>query len=349
MKMNVLVRFLAAMSMLYSIHSIALPKMDLYKGLVVAEESNEDILREEALKQVLIKVSGNINIIALDESISLLSEIHSMLSQFGYQNIDGVRFYYASFDKNKIDKALNNMQQPIWGGTRPSPLIWLVNEKRKITSEDMFNSNQDKDLSWGLKKAELKRGVETKFPILDLDENLVISASDISGRFHHVVGEVSKRYDAEYVVLANLHKIRNTSKWQLKWELVQYDTENNKKQLISKNINSDKKTDVMAQMLNDIADYYAQKFSIFENNGKKLTQVLSINNITNLSELRLLNEVLKGLNAVDSFKTIEINEQQVNVLVTLKGGISSLENALNAQSHLQSVSSDADFQYNWQR
>ena len=37
--MNVLVRFLAAMSLFFSMHSIALPEMNAYRGLVLAEES----------------------------------------------------------------------------------------------------------------------------------------------------------------------------------------------------------------------------------------------------------------------------------------------------------------------
>jgi len=349
MKMNVLVRLLAAMSVLYSIHSVALSEMDPYRGLVLAEQSDENTLRQEALKQVLIKVSGNVDIVELEESENLLTNIRSMLSQFGYQNIDGERFYYALFDKSKINQALNDMQQPIWGETRPSPLIWLVNENRKITSEYMFNSQQDNDLTWAVRKAEFKRGIKTRFPILDLDETLIVRASDITGRFLQVVAEASKRYDAEYVVLANLYKLRD-GKWQLRWEFVQYNAENNSKILINKRVVGEKKVDVMEQMLNDIADYYAQKFAIFENNGEKLTQVLSINNVSTLSELTLLNKVLTGLNAVERFKVIEINQQQVKVLVTLKGGLMSLENALNAQPHLQNdASNGVYFQYNWQQ
>lgn len=346
--MNVLIRLLAAMSLFFSIQSFASLEMNPYRGLVLAEQSNENSLREEALKQVLIKVSGNVDIVTLDESQNLMLSINTMLSQFGYQNIDGVRFYYALFDKTKINKALNEMQQPIWGETRPTPLIWLVNEKRKITSESIITSNQDRALSWGVKKAELKRGITAKFPLLDLDESLMIRASDISGRFHQTVSEASKRYGVEYVVLANLVQTRDT-KWQLKWELVSYDDQNNKSQLISKRSIDRSKAEVMSKMLNDIADYYAQKFSIFENNGEKLTQILTINNIKSLSDLTLLNNVLDNLNAVDSFKIVQVSEQKVEVLVTLKGGLMSLENALNAQSHLKSDSSVGTyFHYNWQ-
>jgi hypothetical protein len=349
MKMNVLVRFLAAMSVLYSIHSMALPEMNPYRGLVLAEQKSEASLREEALTQVLIKVSGNVDIMTLDESKNLMGNIRSMLSQFGYQNIAGDRFYYALFDESKINTALNNMQQPIWGETRPSPLIWLVNEKRQIVSENMIADRQDKDVSWGLKKAELKRGIEAKFPILDLDESLVIRSSDITGRFHQIVADASTRYGAEYVVLANLYKLRS-GQWSLRWELVQYDPDSYRKQLINKRITGDEKAEVMAKMLNDIADYYAQKFAIFENNGEKLTQVLTFNDINSLAGLTQLNKVLAGLNAVERFKVMEINEHQVNVLVTLKGGLMSLENALNAQPELEADSTAGSyFQYNWQQ
>jgi len=348
MKMNVLIRFLVVMGMLFSMQSIALAEINPYRGLVIAEDNNEEVLREEALKQVLIKVSGNVDIIALEESKKLTTNIRSMLSQFGYQNIGNTRFYYALFDKSKINAALSQMQQPIWGETRPSPLIWLVNENRKITSEDMINSYQDNELSWGLKKVELNRGIIAKFPLLDLDEALTIRSSDITGRFHQIVASASKRYGAEYVVLANLFKTRD-NKWQLRWELVQYDVDNNKIQLLNRRIMSDTKSAVVSKMLNDIADYYAQKFSIFENNGKKLTQVININRIHSLSDLTLLNQVLENLNAVDSFKVIEINEQQVKVLVTLKGGLISLENALNAQPQIQRDKSPGlYFHYNWQ-
>jgi hypothetical protein len=62
-----------------------------------------------------------------------------------------------------------------------------------------------------------------------------------------------------------------------------------------------------------------------------------------------LTQVLEGLNAVDSFKIVEINQQQVKVLATLKGGLMSLDNALNAQSNLKSdLSSGSYFYYNWQ-
>lgn len=328
--------------------SIAMPDMNPYKGYVLEEGSDESQLRKLALKQVLIKVSGNSNITELDESKALAKQIPSMLAQYGYQNIGNARFYYALFDKRKINRALINMQQPVWGETRPSPLIWLVNEQRKITSENMVNSSQDTALSWGFKKSELKRGIKAQFPLIDLDDSLAISVSDINGRFYQTAAKASKRYGAEYFVLANVNKKAN-GKWQLKWELIQHQAHSKKNQVLIKQTNSGSKSFVMAIMLNDIADYYAQQFAIVENNGEKLTQVITVNNIDSLASLTAFNQVLNNLNAVNSFKILKMHEQQVEVMLTLKGGLVSLENALNAQAHLRrDTAAASNFYYNWQ-
>ena len=328
-------------------HSIAFPEINAYRGLILAEESAENNLREQALEQVLIKISGNVDIIKLDESKALKRKISSMLAQFGYQNIAGKRYYYAQFDQRKIDDALMDMQQPIWGDTRPTPLIWLVNERRKITSEHMINSSQDSAVSWGLKKTELRRGISAQFPLIDLDDSLAIASSDISGRFYQTVAKASRRYDAEYFVIANITKTRD-KKWQLKWELVHYATQGKQSNVLISQTNSGSKSYVMAAMLNEIADYYAQQFAILESNGKKLTQILSIHHIDSLANLIHLNAVLESLNAIDAFEVVKISEHKVEVLITLKGGLISLGNALNAQYNLQSdLSTASPFNYNW--
>ena len=346
--MNVLVRFCVIISMLFSMHSMALPEISPYQGVVPAQGATETQLSEQALKQVLIKVSGNVNINKLDDSKLLTKHLDDLLTQFGYQELNKKRFYYALFDKRKINSALIAMQQPIWGDTRPKPLIWLVDENKRLTSEDMIKSQQDEAVASGLQQAQLERGIDTQFPLIDLDDALAVSASDINGRFYQTVADASQRYDAEYFVVANLNKANN-QQWQLSWELVQHLAKNKNNQVVIKQTNTGDKTAVMQAMLNQIADYYAQRFAILENKGQKATQVLSINNIHSLAHLMRLNALLEELNAVDTFEVINISEQQVQISVTLKGGLNSLQNALNAHSQLESNGSTVSpFHYNWQ-
>ncbi len=348
MKSNRLVRFFAVISLFFSVHSIALPQISPYKGVVVAQNSTEEALREAALEQVLVKVSGNADIVKLDGSKALAQKIPDMLAQFGYQDINDKRFYFALFEKQAINSALIAMQQPIWGETRPSPLIWLVNEDRQLTSENMIDSSQDGAISWGLNKSQIERGITGKFPLIDLDDLIAVSVSDVSGRFYQTVADASKRYDAEYFVLANLTSI-NTQQWQLKWELVQYNAQSKKNQVLIKQTSNGDKAGVMSEMLDDIADYYVKQFAILENNGVRSVQLLNINNINSLNKLMDVNNILNNLNSVDSFEVVSLNDKKLEVLVTLKGSLASLENALNAQPKLQrDLMTTAPFYYNWQ-
>ena len=62
-----------------------------------------------------------------------------------------------------------------------------------------------------------------------------------------------------------------------------------------------------------------------------------------------INDILNNLNSVDSFEVVSLDDKKLEVLVTLKGSLASLENALNAQPKLQKdLISTAPFYYNWQ-
>lgn len=344
MKVNVLARFITVLSLLFSMHSMALPQLDPYRGVVVVDdEHSEELLREKALQQVLVKVSGNTDIVRLEESKALNEHIPSMLAQFGYQEEGSTRYYYALFDKRKINNALIAMQQPVWGATRPNTLIWLVNEKRRITSEHDIKSSQDSALSWGLKKAEMQRGIAVQFPLADLDDSIAINASDITGRFYDSASKASQRYDTDYYVLAKLKPLAS-GKWRLNWQLVHVASNSKVKPVVAQNSNNGSKSYVMSAMVSELADYYAKQFAIVENNGEKLTQSIQVDGINSLENLTQLNRLLASLNAIESFEVTRIDAEQINLLVTLKGSLASLNNALNAQTKL--VQSSA-FHYQW--
>lgn len=352
MKVNVLARFITIICMLFSMHSFALTETNPYRGLVVvdeesSEEQTEELLRVMALKQVLIKVSGNPDILDLDESKALTKQIPSMLAQFGYQDEANARYYYALFDKRKIDAALIAMQQPVWGSTRPNTLIWLVDEQRNITSDQEVKSSQDVALSWGLKKSELKRGISVQFPLGDLDDSIAINASDITGRFYDTASQASQRYGSDYFVLANLSQSFD-GKWKLDWQLIHDTAADKLKPVVASDTNRGSKSYVMAAMVSGIADYYAQQFAILENNGEKLTQQIEVAGVNSLAKLTQLNSMLSRLNAVDSFEVVQINASRVNIIITLRGSIASLSNALNAQATLLKDNSSIDaFHYQW--
>ena len=323
---------------------------NLYQGNIIVDKQSDQQLKELALQQVLIKVSGNAQINALDESKELVKKTQGLLSQFGYRNIADKRYFMAVFDQSKINQALRDMQQPIWGETRPQTLVWLIADAdngRYLISDTMINSEQDLSLSSALKAEQLLRGISLRFPLMDLDDNLAVSLSDVSGRFYDQIAEGSQRYDASHFIVANLQQ-QDAQAWDLAWSLVYANPQSNKNEVVASNQLSGDKSLLVSQMINDVADYYAEQYAVLDTGADKFSQNIYISGISSLQQYEKLNQLLSGILAIASYEVVTVDAQQVNVKVKIKGGLNSFKNALSVQANLQLDASQSDeLHFNW--
>jgi len=323
---------------------------NLYQGNIIVDKQDDRQLKELALQQVLIKVSGNAQVNALDESKQLLKKTQSLLSQFGYRNFEDTRYFVAVFDQGKINQALKDMQQPIWGETRPQTLVWLIvdgNSKRSLISDNMINNDQGDVLSSTLKREQLQRGISLRFPLLDLDDNLAVSVSDVSGRFYDQIAQASLRYDARHFIVAKLRQ-QDTQIWNLDWALVYANPQSKKNQVVASEQLRGNNDVVLSKMSNAIADYYAGQYAILETDADKFSQSIYVSGISTLHQYEALNQMLSGILAIASYKVVSVEAKQVKINIKVNGGINSFKNALNVQANLQLDASRSEtLHYNW--
>ncbi|WP_413702133.1 DUF2066 domain-containing protein [Psychromonas sp. KJ10-10] len=294
-----------------------------YQGNVIATSASESELKEQALLQVLIKVSGNSGIGSLSETKSLLNKAQQFVSQYGYQTEQGEKYFSAVFDQNKINQSLRDMQQPVWGDTRPTTLIWLINNNQLVSEQDI-NSAGDTSLSLPLKQAQQARGIQVQFPLMDLDDNIALSVSDVRGRFYDQVANATMRYARGHFVVAEF-KAMAGDKWKLSWRLVQTDTVSKQHAILKNEQFIDTKAQVITQMVDTLADFYAGQYAILENQNEKFMQTVHINGIDSLQKLAKLNNVFENLLAISSFSIVSAKADQVSVDVKLKGALQALK------------------------
>lgn len=304
-----------------------------YQGNVVVGSSSEAQLKNLALQQVLIKVSGNAGIINNPEAKLLLRKSQQLISQYGYRQIQNSDYFSAVFDKNKINQALKDMQQPVWGDTRPSTLIWLVN-RGNIVSDNFIKQKKDPALSVAISQGQLQRGIHVQFPLMDLDDNIAISSSDIKGRFHDQVNAASVRYGLSHFISADLRKL-SADRWRLSWQLLQSPADSPRTKILLNEQFIGAKAEVSKKMLNALADYYASQYAILENQGDKFTQTIHIDGINSLGQLAQLHSIFKNLLSISSYNIVAVQGEKVSVEVKLKGGLSSFKNTLSVEPHLQ--------------
>jgi len=343
-------RSLSILLLSFSSLLFASPFTNPYQGYVVVAKQSENELTEQALQQVLVKVSGNAQITDLPESKLLLKKTQSLLSQYGYQSYHNTRYFKAVFDKHKVNQALQDMQQPIWGDTRPSTLVWLIKDsdsERQLVSDNMVIHSTDSTFSWALQNEQRNRGIALQFPLMDLEDNLALSLSDVLGRFYDPIAAASQRYSADHFVIARL-KQNSGQSWSLQWELVRFDPITKQNTLLLSDKVNGEKSSLVSGMVSNIADYYAKQYAVIDNQGEKFSQTIYVSGINSLAQLKQLNNILSNMLAVSSFAVVSVEESQVTLNIKIKGGMTSFKNGLFAQQNLQADTAQSDqFHFNW--
>lgn len=323
---------------------------DPYQGNIAVVDQSEDELKVLALKQVLVKVSGNAEIAQFNDSKLLLQKTESLLSQYGYQTLLNARYFVAVFDKRKVNQALKEMQQPVWGETRPITQVWLIddsNNERHILSDNMISLATAPEISSAFLNQQLHRGIRLQFPLMDLEDSLALSTSDILGRFYDPIAKASKRYGVEHFVVASMKQI-SAENWSLSWELVKSDPVTHRNKVLASDKASGQKSSLVSNMVSAIADYYASQYAILENQGEKFSQTIYVRGINSLAELAQLNNTLSSMLAIASYAVTSVDGSQVTVNIKINGGLSSFKNGLFAQPHLQpDLSQDEAFHFYW--
>jgi hypothetical protein len=321
-----------------------------YQGNIAVAKQNEEELKELALKQVLVKVSGNAEIAELEESKLLLQKSETLLSQYGYQTLHNTRYFTAVFDKQQVNRALIDMQQPVWGETRPATLIWLVNDNgdvRQLVSDNMISREGGGKIATAFLEQQHNRGITLQFPLMDLEDNLALSISDVSGRFYQPIMQASMRYGVEHFVIADLKQL-GEERWSLSWQLVQSSSAGKQSRVLVSEKERGKRLALVTSMVNKIADYYASQYAILENQGEKFSQTIYVQGVSSLVQLTQLNSVLDNLFSVASFEISSVQGSQLAIDIKINGGLTSFKNGLFAQPHLQAdLSQGETFHFNW--
>src|SRR5579872_5924360 len=109
----------------------------LYQAEVpVASQSQQDKQKgmEQALANVLVKVSGNNDILSNPNIAAKLVEAESLAQEFSFDvphtpGVTGAYILQVRFDADAVDHLLHNAKAPILGQARPVTIAWVEFEE----------------------------------------------------------------------------------------------------------------------------------------------------------------------------------------------------------------------------
>lgn len=172
--------------------------------LPVENQSSAERTRvaQAGLLTVLQRITGLVSVPRSPAVRLALSNPSRYYSEFKFFDRDAATVLRITFQKPAIMRLIREDALPIWWTSRPTVLAWVVieeNGRRQILS-----TNDDHPLRLALATQAKSRGLELAFPIMDLEEERLITPGAVWGDVASSIESASARYPADMVMTCRL-------------------------------------------------------------------------------------------------------------------------------------------------
>lgn len=219
--------------LLTTMSGVAIPAQSLEDRLYtvdqqVADQSgaNRRAAAQEALLTVLSRLTGLASIPRSAIVNSALNSPDRYYSKFDYvraQRRDrsaqmlSIRF---TFQAESVLALVRQAGLPIWWTKRPQTVVWVVVDEpgqRRILGADDSSL-----LVQGLLTQADLRGLPVALPLMDLDDSILVSVSDIWGKFTDALNVASARYGAAQYLIGrfSVQEILGERLYSGEWQLM---------------------------------------------------------------------------------------------------------------------------------
>lgn len=225
-------------SALFARPAAAVEATGLYRvTLPVADRSQgvRDAAFQQALEQVLVKVSGDSRIGSQPPAQQALKNPANYVQQFAYHEKQGAAAVAGTaangaassggldlqvrFDPVAIDRLLTSSNLPLWGRERPLVILW-VGVSRGNGQRFILGSESDSphpNATKAVEQAAQARGLPIFLPLMDLQDQGAVNFSDLGGGFMGPILKASTRYDANAVLAGVVRPV--DGQWSGQWQL----------------------------------------------------------------------------------------------------------------------------------
>jgi len=289
----------------------------------------------KAFKTVLIRVSGNMQIMQLtdnltppiDQPIQYVQE-YSYLAQ--QSNVDNPLMLSIRFDAHAINKILKQLGQHILTTARPSTLIWLV-----VQEPDGTMSLINNDILTKFKQALIQtsqiRAFPILFPMMDIKTLATVTPSDVWVPFFSVIEKYSIPYQTNTILIIQIN-IQQSGALLTHWILFIQGAQSATWDVSGHDINN-----ITAQGFNQLADIFEQQMDRLNNTTKVMIQA-QVNGLSNMVDYAKTINYFQKLNMVKQVTPLKTSRTQASFQLTIQGDIEAFQQAILNSNFLKIVS-----------
>lgn len=287
---------------------------------------------QQALEQVMIKVSGNAQIINNPKLKTNLAAADSLIQQFSYTPQTTPNFPYLleiEFDPSGVNQWLRDAGAAVWGQNRPLISTWVTYQAPGHEA-DIINSDATNQMGALLKQTADKRGLPLVFPVMDIQELNQINAKDILDMSVAKITEAAKRYSGDAILIGHITQTKSdiSSQWKLVLGSNQWDWN-----LTGKTI-----TDIISPLVNNVTNTLATRFAVVTTQVAQKDITLQVSGVTHPRDYAQLTRYLSHVTSVSNVEITKILSGDVVILkISLRSSPESFYQALTLDKKLTPV------------
>ena len=325
--------------------SFAVTISNLYRAEIILPlvDSEKKLINKafkQAIEEVLIKVSGNLDgamrvMPAAQKSAASWVDQHSITDEDNLMELEGefypVKKVVVNFYAQSINDFLFTNKLAVWGANRPSLLLWIVEQDDFLRQVSGAQSPSDL-LNLVARDAALK-GLPIYAPLQDDLDKQAVTVSDLWGLFEGPVMAASRRYQTDVAGVLKVNKILDEYEANL---MVLMSGEEPVKLFVQ----GLDKEDIAEQVNAALAKLFSARYAAVRGQGSaKIT--MRIDNVTDFKRLDQIQTYLAKIAVVRDVYLNSIKADQVSFSLVLDGGLRKLNNAIALDSVIEKIELDA--------
>ncbi len=302
--------------------------MDLLSATVSIEGDSPEARRAamaEALRQVLVKASGQRLAGRGEQLQSILQRAEEQAQEFRYRSGEGVegesagKRLWVRFDRRSVEEDLRQLGLILWEHGRPELVPWLAVERKG--RRRLADPERDDALFRALESAADRRGLVLVIPLMDLEDRNALKPADLWMLDLQTIRAATTRYGNALPLVVRISG--GKGRWKAKWSLLFPDGE--------RNFDSRAKSlqKLMTDGVNQAADLLVQRYLPSPAKAQQDQVRVRFLGVQDISDYARLMKLLRSLDVVTGFSLARADGDRLEFRVEALGGREALVNQLS--------------------
>ncbi len=329
-------RFIVFLSCLFTALTLRAEQIDnLYDVAVPVKSQSTADLRlgtQEALSTAFIRISGNAEVLQNSSIRSAINRATDFTRKFSYRktqedNGDEQLWLVIEFEQRLIDQQLRDAGLPLWSSNRPTVLVWLVVDDRD--GRRFVGVGRDKDIVKAITDNAQRRGLIVKFPVLDLEDMVALSADELWRLNAWRAQTAAERYQADTLLLGRVSKLSN-GEWLGRW-LFSYD-----QQQLEFDGEAESLKVYTGSAIDQVAELLANQYAIAPVKIAEGGVLMRLTGIGSFVDYARAIAYLESVAAIRHANVVDIQGEEIIVRLVADGMLVQLQQAFALGKRLQS-------------